>query len=175
MSDLSRRHFLRTSGAVGAVLLPSLVLSDRAQATGRERFPKIWDSADILIGNSPADQAPGLSITCPMFLPGGRFANASHSLDLSGLGSGVVHGDITWDGHSIAPDFSHSLAFTTTTGTDGHLYLLTAAEAEVAGGQGRFRDVTQAIVRCKYKAVLGPGNLPLLVACVDCVAILVHN
>ena len=161
-------------GAVGAALLPWLVLSDRAQATGRERFRRIWDSADILIGNSPADQRRSQHHV-PHVLPRRPLRDASHSLDLSGLASGVVHGDISWDGHSISPDFSPSLAFTTTTGTDGHLYLLTAGEAAVAGGKGRFRDVTEAIVRCKYKAVLGQGNLPLLIACVDCVAILVHD
>jgi hypothetical protein len=60
-------------------------------------------------------------------------------------------------------------------GSDGHLYLLTAGEAEVLGGKGHFREVTQAIVRCKYKAVLDTSGLPLLVACVFCVAILVQD
>jgi hypothetical protein len=176
MNDLSRRHFLRTSGAVGAVLLPSLVFSDLAQAAGKERVPRrIWSSAAILIGNSPADQVPSPIITCPMFFPDGRFADASHTLDLSGLASGTVEGDISWDGDSISPDFSQSLAATTTTGSDGHLYLLTAGEAEVSGGKGKFRHVTQAIVRCKYKAVLDQSGLPLLIACVTCVAILVRD
>ena len=88
MNDLSRRHFLRTSGAVGAVLLPSLAFPDPAQAAGKERVPRIWNSADILIGNSPTEQPPSPIITCPMFLPDGRFANASHTLDLSGLAGG---------------------------------------------------------------------------------------
>jgi hypothetical protein len=174
MNDLSRRHFLRTSGAAGAALLPSLVFSDLAQAAGKEPVPKIWKSAEILIGNSPADQIPGPIITCPMFFPDGRFAKASHTLDLSGLASGTVAGDISWDGDSISPDFSQSLAAITTTGSDGDLYLLTAGEADVSGGDGKFRDVTQAIVRCKYRAVLDPSGLPLLVACVFCVAILVR-
>jgi len=175
MNDLSRRHFLRTSGAVGAALLPSLVFLDPAQATGRERVPRIWDSADILIGNSPVEQAPSPIITCPMFLPDGRFAQASHTLDLSGLAGGTVKGNITWDGDIISPDFSQSLAVGTAMGSDGHLYLLTAGEAEVSGGEGPFRGVTQAIVRCKYKAVLDTSGLPLLVACVICVAVLVRD
>jgi hypothetical protein len=175
MTDLSRRHFLRTSGAAGAALLPSLVVSGSAQAAGKEHVPRIWDSAEILIGQSPADQAASPIITCPMFLPSGRFANASHTLDLSGLARGVVQGDISWDGDSISPDFSQSLAASTTMGSDGHHYLLTAGEGEVAGGTGNFRGVTLAIVRCKYKVVLDQGGLPLLVACVTCVAILVRD
>ena len=176
MNDLSRRHFLRTSGVVGAALLPSLVFLDPAQATGKERVPRIWDSADILIGNSPVEQDPSPIITCPMFLPNGRFAQASHTLDLSGLaGGGTVTGNISWDGDTISPDFSHSLAVGTAMGSDGHLYLLTAGEAAVSGGKGQFRDVTEAIVRCKYKAVLDTNGLPLLVACVVCVAILVRD
>ena len=176
MNDLSRRHFLRTSGAVGAVLLPSLAFLDPAQAAGRERVPRIWDSADILIGNSPTEQPPSPIIMCPMFLPDGRFADASHTLDLSGLaGGGAVTGNISWDGHTISPDFSHSLAVSTAMGSDGHLYLLTAGEAAVSGGKGHFRDVTEAIVRCKYKAALDPNGLPLLIACVVCVAILVQD
>lgn len=175
MDGLSRRHFLRTSGAAGAALLPSLVFSDLVQAAGRERVPSIWSSADILIGNSPAEQAPGPIITCPMFLPDGRFATASHTLDLSGLASGAVEGNIAWDGDTISPDFSQSMAVSTATSSDGHLYLLTAGEAEVSGGRGHFRRVTQAIVRCKYKAVLDHSGLPLLVACVFCVAILVRD
>ena len=175
MNGLSRRHFLRTSGAAAAALLPSLAFSDPAQAAGKERVSRIWNSADILIGNSPADQVPSPIITCPFFFPNGRFANASHTLDLSGLASGTVTGNISWDGDTISPDFSQSLAATTTMGSDGDLYLLTAGEAEVSGGEGHFRGVTQAIVRCKYKAVLGPSGLPLLVACVICVAILVRD
>ncbi len=175
MNDLSRRHFLRTSGAAAAVLLPSFGFADPAQAAGKERLSRIWNSADVLIGNSPTEQDPSAIITCPFFLPNGRFANASHTLDLSGLPSGPVTGNISWDGDTISPDFSQSLAVTTTTGSDGHLYLLTAGEAEVSGGEGKFHGVTQAIVRCKYKAVLGPSDLPLLVACVICVAILVRD
>ena len=175
MNGLSRRHFLRTSGAAAAALLPSIALLDPAQAAGKERVSRIWNSADILIGNSPVDQDPSPIITCPFFSPNGRFANASHTLDLSGLASGTVTGNISWDGDTISPDFSQSLAATTTVGSDGELYLLTAGEAEVSGGEGHFRGVTQAIVRCKYKAVLGPSGLPLLVACVICVAILVRD
>jgi len=175
MNSLSRRHFLRTSGAVTAALLPSVGFSDPAKAAAKERAPRIWLSADVLIGNSPAEQVPGPIITCPFFLPDGRFANASHTLDLSGLGTGTVAGNISWDGDTISPDFSLSLATSTTTGSDGSLYLLTAGEAEVSGGEGNFRGVTQAIVRCKYKAVLGPSGLPYLVACVICVAILVRD
>jgi hypothetical protein len=176
MNDLSRRHFLRTSGVAAAALLPSFGFADPAQAAGKERLARIWNSADVLIGNSPTDQVPGPIITCPFFLPNGRFANASHTLDLSGLASGgPVAGNISWDGDIITPDFSPSLATTTTTASDGHLYLLTAGEAEVSGGEGKFDGVTQAIVRCKYKVVLGPSGYPLLVACVICVAILVRD
>ena len=175
MNGPSRRHFLRASGAAAAALLPSVVFSDPAQAAGKERGSRIWNSADILIGNSLADQVPSPIITCPFFFTNGRFANASHTLDLSGLGTGTVAGNISWDGDTISPDFSHSLAASTTTGSDGSLYLLTAGEAEVSGGEGNFDGVTQAIVRCKYKAVLGPSGLPLLVACVICVAILVRD
>jgi hypothetical protein len=175
MNDLSRRHFLRTSGAAAAALLPSLAFSDLAQAAGKERLARIWNSAEILIGNSPADQVPSPIITCPFFLPNGQPANASHTLDLSALPGGPVTGNIEWGSDVITPDFSPSLAATTTTSTDGHVYLLTAGEAEVSGGTGHFQGVTQAIVRCKYKAVLGPGDLPLLVACVICVAILVRD
>jgi hypothetical protein len=176
MDDLSRRHFLRTSGAAAAALLPSLGFSNPAQAAGKERFPRIWNASDILIGNSPVDQAPSPIITCPFFFPDGHFANGSHTLDLSGLASGgAVTGNISWGGDTISPDFSQSLAASTTTGSDGHLYLLTAGEAEVSGGEGHFRGVTQAIVRCKYKAVLDTSGLPLLVACVICIAILVRD
>ena len=173
MNDLSRRHFLRTSGVAAAALLPSFGFADSAQAAGKEQLSRIWSSADVLIGNSQADQLPGPIITCPFFLPNGRPVNASHSLDLSGLASGgPVTGNISWDGDIITPDFSPSLAATTAMGSDGHLYLLTAGEAEVSGGEGKFDGVTQAIVRCKYKAALSPGGLPLLVICV---AILVRD
>jgi hypothetical protein len=175
MNDLSRRHFLRTSGAAAAAVLPSLAFSNLAQAVGKERIARIWNSADVLIGNSPADQVPGPIITCPFFLPNGHPANASHTLDLSDLASGTVKGNISWNGDTISPDFSPSLAATTTTGSDGEFYLLTAGEAEVSGGAGHLRGVSQVIVRCKYKAVLATSGLPLLVACDFCVAILVRD
>ena len=174
-NGLSRRHFLRTSGVAAAALLPTIALSDPAQAAAKGSVSRIWNAADVLIGNSPAEQTPSPIITCPFFFANGRFAEASHTLDLSGLASGTVTGNISWDGDIITPDFSPSLAATTTVGSDGHLYLLTAGEAEVSGGQGNFRGVTQAIVRCKYKAVQGPNNLLLLVACHICVAILVRD
>jgi hypothetical protein len=155
------------------VLLPSIALSDPAEAAGKERISRIWNSAEVLIGNSPAEQIPSPIITCPFFFPNGSFAKASHTLDLSGLASGTVKGNISCD--TISPDFSQSLAATTTVGSDGHLYLLTAGEAEVSGGEGNFHGVTQAIVRCKYKAVPDPSGLPLLVACHLCVAILVRG
>ena len=91
------------------------------------------------------------------------------------LQCGTVKGNISWDGDTISPDFSQSLAATTTVGSDGHLYLLTAGEATVSGGEGNFDGVTQAIVRCKHKAVLGPSGLPSLVACHLCVAIPVRD
>jgi hypothetical protein len=175
MNDLSRRHFLRTSGVAAAALLPSLGFSELAQAAGKERVSRIWNSADILIGNSPAEQEPSPIITCPFFLPNGQPAKASHTLDLSDLASGTVTGNIAWGGDIISPDFSQSFAATTTTGSDGELYLLTAGEAEVSGGKGHFRGVTQVIVRCKYKVALDKGGLPLLIACDFCVAILVRD
>jgi hypothetical protein len=170
MNYLSRRHFLLTAGAAGAALLPSLVFSDPAQAAGKEKVSRIWNpnSADILIGNSPVEQVASPIITCPMFLPDGRFANASHTLDLSGA---TVTGNIAWDGDTISPDFSQSFAFSTATGSDGDFYLLTAGEGEVSGGEGKFRGVTQAIVRCKYQV----DQSGLLVACDFCVAILVRD
>src|SRR4029453_6804489 len=172
MDTSSRRTFLQSSGGVlGAALVPSLGLSGGAHAAAKEQLPRIWHSADVLIGNSVTEQSPSPIITCPMFYPNGHFANASHTLDLSAF---PVKGNISWQGETISPDFSRSFAAGTTTGTDSYLYLLTAGEAEVVGGEGPFSDVTQAIVRCKYKVVNQNGQL-LLVACVNCVAIFVRK
>jgi len=42
-------------------------------------------------------------------------------------------------------------------------------------GTGYFRDITNAIVRCKYKVTMDQlGNI-LLIACADCVLVLVRN
>jgi hypothetical protein len=177
MDALSRRHFLRTSGAViGAVVAPTIVMPDTARAAEHESIPRIWHSAEVLIGNSLADQTPGLVITCPFFFPNGKFANASHTLDLSMVASGgPAQGNITWDGDSISPDFSRSIAATTVKGSDGITYLLVAGEAQVEGGEGRFKDVNYAVIRCKYKVVIDTQGQPLLEACSNCVAILVRD
>src|SRR5262245_45644657 len=177
MSTTSRRHFLNTAGTiVGGAFVPSFVLSEQASAAGKDGIPRLWKNADILIGNSLVEQVPSPVIECPFFYPNGLFANGSHTLDLTGLASGgPIKGSINWYGETISPDFNRSIANSVATGTDGNTYLLSAGEAEVSGGEGHFSGVTQAIVRCKYKVVLDSRGIPLLVACVGCVAILVRN
>jgi hypothetical protein len=172
MSSTSRRNFLWTSGAVvGAALFQSMALPSAAIARGG----RIWQSADILIGQSPSDQVPGLVITCPMYLSNGAPTDASHTLDLSGLPSGgPVTGDISWGGDSISPDFGPSTAAEIATGSDGKDYLLVGSEGAVSGGEGHFRHVTRVAVRCKYKVAVS-GGFPLLIACLDCVAILIRD
>ena len=125
----------------------------------------------MLIGNSPADQSPSPVIQCPLFFDNGHFASAFHTLDLSNFPQ--VIGGITSGKDSIQPGFSSSVAVATTVGTDGIPYLVVAGEGTVTGGTGYFRGVTKAIVRCKFK-LADPSSF-LLVACVDCVVILVRN
>lgn len=131
----------------------------------------LWDSALVLIGNSPRDQNASPMIQCPLYYDNGHFANASHALDLSKLPQ--VHGTITIGKDAVEPDFSSSVAATTTLGSDGIPYLVVAGEGKITRPPRAFRDVTDVIIRCKYK-VAGPSSL-LLIACVDCVVILVRN
>jgi hypothetical protein len=106
-----------------------------------------------------------------LFFDNGHFANAFHTLDLTNLPQ--VSGTITFGKDTIEPDFGSSVAATTTLGTDGNPYLVVAGEGAVTGGTGYFHSVTSAIFRCKYK-VADLSSL-LLVACVDCVVILVRD
>jgi hypothetical protein len=135
----------------------------------------LWRSAHVLIGNSPAEQAPSPSIKCPMYFDNGHlFANAFHTLDLSDLPTtGKVRGAVTVNNDTIEPVFSSSIAVATTQASDGYTYLLVAGEGTVTGGTGYFHGVTQAIVRCKYK--VAAGNPPLLIACVDCILVLIRH
>ncbi|WP_284618634.1 hypothetical protein [Aquabacterium humicola] len=174
MIDTTRRALLRTGGALpaawtaafagAAALLP-------AEASAANGLPRLWRSADVLIGQSPEDQAPALAISCPLYYPNGQPARASHALD---LGRFPVYGDISWDGQTVVPDFGASTAVGVTQGSDGQFYLLAGLEGPVSGGTGRFAGVTRAIARCKYKVVPTSG-MPLLVACVSCVVILVQE
>jgi hypothetical protein len=166
-----RRSFLRLlgSGLLGATgVVGGIGGLERAEASEVE---PLWNSAQVLIGNSPTDQSPSPVIQCPLFFDNGHFAHASHTLDLSNLPQ--VNGTITVGRDTIEPDFSASVAATTTLGSDGIAYLVVAGEGTVTEGRGYFRTVTNSIIRCKYK-VADLGSL-LLVACVDCVVILVRN
>jgi len=163
-----RRSFLKllSGGVLGATGVAAATRRAEAQA-----FEPLWNSAQVLIGNSPADQSPSPVIQCPLFFDNGHFASAFHTLDLSNLPQ--VRGTITSGRDTIQPDFSPSVAATTTVGTDGIPYLVVAGEGTVTRGTGPFRGVTSVIFRCKYK-VADPSSL-LLLACVDCVAVLVRN
>jgi hypothetical protein len=170
-----RRSVLKLLGGgfLGATAMAAGVGGiSRAQA--EEEFPPLWKSALVWIGNSPADQPPSPVIRCPFFFEDGRFANAFHTLDVANLRmTGRVTGSISHGNDTIYPDFSPSIAGAVTQGTDGQLYFLSAGEAAVAAGSGFFKDFSKVIVRCKYKVkVDGQGDI-LLIACVDCVAILV--
>jgi len=163
-----RRSFLRLLG--GGVLGAAGVAAGIGRAEA-QWFEPLWNSAQVLIGHSPADQSPSPVIHCPLFFENGHFTGAFHTLDLSHRSH--VTGGITSGEDTIQPDFSASVAFATTVGTDGIPYLVVAGEGTVTGGSGYFRSVTKAIVRCKYK-VANPNSF-LLLACVDCVVILVRN
>jgi hypothetical protein len=165
-----RRSFLRLlgSGLLGATGVAGLGGLARAEAS---EFEPLWNSAQVLIGNSPTDQNPSPVVQCPLFFDNGHFAHASHTLDLSNLPR--VSGTITVGKDTIEPDFSSSVAAAATLGTDGISYLVVAGEGKVTSGRGYFSGVTNSIVRCKYK-VADPTSL-LLIACVDCVVILVRN
>ncbi len=142
-----RRAFLRTIGigilgATGGI--GTLELGAQVSAPG---VAPLWDSAQVLIGHSPTDQAPGPVIEYPLFFDYGQFANGFHTLDLSSLPQ--VRGTITLGRDTIAPDFGPSVAAATVVGTDGMPYLVVAGEAQVTDGRRRFREVTRVIVRCK--------------------------
>ena len=166
-----RRMFLRSLGGGGFLtatgVAAGLGRSERAEA---HDFDPLWDSAQVLIGNSPADQSPSRVIECPLFFENGHFAKGFHTLDLSNLT--LVRGTITVRNRTIEPDFGSSVAAAPTLGTDGIPYLVVAGQGTVTGGKGYFRGVTSAIIRCQYK-VADLTNF-LLVACVHCVIILVR-
>ena len=111
-----RRSFLRLvgSGLLGATGVAGLGGLARAEAS---EFEPLWNSAQVLIGNSPTDQDPSPVIQCPLFFDNGHFAHASHTLDLSNLPR--VSGTITVGKDTIEPDFSSSVAAAATLGTDG--------------------------------------------------------
>jgi hypothetical protein len=170
-----RRSFLKLlgGGVLGATAMAAGIGGiERAEANQVE---PLWNSAQVFIGNSPAEQSPSPSITCPLFFDNGHFANAFHTLDLSDLQTtGKVSGTVTYHNDTIEPDFSSSVAAAVTQGTDGILYLVVAGEGKVTGGTGYFRGVTEAIIRCKYKVAVDQNKNILLIACVDCVVILVR-
>jgi hypothetical protein len=148
----NRRSFLRLLG--GGVLGATGVAAGLGRAEA-QAFEPLWSSAQVFIGNSPADQSPSPVIQCPLFFENGHFASAFHTLDLSDLSH--VTGGMTSGKDTIQPDLSSSVAVTTTVGTDGIPYLLVAGEGTVRGGPGYFRGVTKGIVRCKYK-LADPGS-----------------
>jgi len=171
-----RRSVLKLLGGgfLGATAAVAGVGGIRGAQAKEDEFPPLWGSALVWIGNSPADQYPSSVIRCPFFLENGRFADAYHTLDLSNLRfTGRVTGSISHLNDTIYPDFSPSIAGTVTQGTDGKQYFLSAGEAALTGGPGFFKDVTKVIVRCKYKATVDRQGDILLIACVNCVAILV--
>jgi hypothetical protein len=173
-----RRSFLKLlgGGCLGATAVAAGIDGINAAPAKGEEFPPLWGSALVWIGNSPADQYPSSVIRCPFFSEDGRFADAFHTLDLSNLRlTGRVTGSIGHQNDTIYPDFSPSIAGTVTQGTDGKQYFLVAGEAALTGGPGFFKDVSKVIVRCKYKVTVdGQGDI-LLIACVNCVAILVSK
>jgi len=168
-----RRDFLKLLG--GSVLGATAVAAgiDGVEGAEENHFRPLWDSAEVLIGNSTKDQFPNSKITCPMFFSNGDFANGFHTLDLSNLPK--VRGTLTVNMDTIEPVFTSSIAVATTLGADGITYLLVAGEGKVTGGVGFFRRVSEAIIRCKYKIAAGNQPIPLLIACVDCVIILVRD
>ncbi|MBK8211966.1 MAG: hypothetical protein IPK78_20535 [Rhodospirillales bacterium] len=170
-----RRLFLKLlgGGVLGATTAAAGIGGiDRAEAN--PQFSPIWKSAKILVGNSPADQSPRQSITCPLFFESGEFSNAFHTLDLSKLPTtGKVKGTVTHYNNTIEPEFNSSIAVAVTRANDGVQYLIVSGEGKVTGGTGYFRNVDKAIVRGKYKVATSPNHQ--LIACVDCVVILVDT
>jgi hypothetical protein len=173
-----RRSLLKLLGGgfLGATAMAAGVDGIKRAQAEEEEFQPLWSSALVLIGNSPADQSPSSVIKCPFFFENGRFANAFHTLDLANLRmTGRVTGSISHQNDTIHPDFSPSIAGVVTQGTDGKQYFLVAGEAALTAGTGIFKDVSRVIVRCKYKVTVDRQGDILLIACVDCVAILVRN
>lgn len=171
-TNIPRRAFMRSSRAfIGAALAPAVLAGMPSARAQTGPLPRLWNGGEVLIGQSPAEQAPSPSISCPLYFPSGQYAHASHALDLAAL---PVRGDITWHGDTVVPDLGASLAVNLAAGTDGFHYLLVAAEGSVSGGRGYLSGVTRAIVRCKYKAVIGAQG-PLLLACHHCVVVLVRH
>ena len=173
-----RRLFLKLLGGgfLGATAAAVGVNAINGAQAKEEEFPPLWGSALVWIGNSPADQYPSSVIRCPFFSEDGRFADAFHTLDLSNLRlTGRVTGSISHKNDTIYPDFSPSIAGTVTQGTDGKQYFLVAGEAALTGGPGFFKDVSKVIVRCKYKVTVDQQGDIELIACVNCVAILVSK
>lgn len=172
--SIRRRFFLKLlSGSIlGAAGVAAGI--GRIKQAEANQFEPLWNSAEVFIGNTPVEQSPSPIIECPLFFANGHFANASHILDLSNLQTtGEVRGTMTLNDNTIEPDFSSSIAVAVTQGSDGFQYLLVAGEGEVTGGTGYFTGVTKAIIRCKYKVAENSANL-LLIACIDCVVILVR-
>ena len=165
-----RRTFLKFLG--GSVLGGTAVAGTIGRIEGAEAFKPLWNSAQVFIGNSPEDQVPGFFIKCPMFFDNGHFANAFHTLDLSHA-PGSVRGTMTFQDDTIEPNFSSSVVAANNRGSDGSTYLLVGGEGTVTGGTGYFRGVTNAIIRCKYKVTA--QNPFVLIACVDCVMVIVRN
>jgi hypothetical protein len=180
-APLSRRRlFLKLlgGGVLGATAVAAGIgRTERAEA--RQQFEPLWNSAQVLIGNSPVDQTPDSSIECPLFFENGHFANAFHGLDLSNLPTtGQVIGTVTYHNDTIEPDFSSlgsSIAVAVTTGSDGIQYLVVAGEGTVTGGTGYFSGVTKAIIRCQYKVQVAGQNDIRLIACVDCILVLIRH
>jgi hypothetical protein len=173
-----RRLFLKLLGGgfLGATAVAAGADGIKRAQAKEEGFPPLWASALVLIGQSLADQSPSPVIKCPFFFENGHFANASHTLDVSNLRTtGKVTGSISHQDDTIHPDFSASIAGTVAQGTDGKQYFLVAGEGTVTGGTGIFEDVSKVIVRCKYKVTVSQQGDILLIACVDCVAILVRG
>jgi hypothetical protein len=180
-----RRSFLKllsgsVLGATGLAVGIDGIEQAEANQSGSKRaktnqFEPLWKSAQILIGNSPTEQSPSPIIECPLFFENGHFADASHILDLSDLQTtGEVRATLTYHKDTIEPDLSSAIATAVTQGSDGVPYLLVAGEGEVTGATGYLKGVTKAIVRCKYKVAEDNANL-LLIACVNCVVILVRS
>jgi hypothetical protein len=170
MIDVQRRHFMRRSSALSGAFSGALLSAFAPGLAKADNKPRLWRAAEVLVGQSTADQAPSPQITCPLYFPNGNAARASHSLDLAAV---PVRGDMTWDGDTIVPDFGPSIAVAANYGSDGSAYLLVGGEGAVTGASGNFAGVSRVIVRCKYK-VMTPQQ-PLLIACVYCVVVLVQG
>jgi hypothetical protein len=165
-----RRSFLKFLG--GSVFGATAVAGSIGRIEGAELFKPLWNSAQVFIGNSPSEQVPGPKIICPMFFDNGHFANASHSLDLTNAPARVI-GTMTYQDDTIVPDFGAAIVAAVGKGSDGMTYLLVGGEGTVTGGTGYFRNVTKAIIRCKYK--VRAENPFALIACIDCMIVVIRS